>query len=94
MNTSNDQPTYLMNPATGSVDTKGNWLAEMPTWPGPDDENPTQPSPQEQFESLIEVVKNKDGDWVEPSIPSLADWRGNRAKTPAPPSPHRGPRHG
>ena len=48
---------YLMNPATGSVDTESQWLSDMTTWEGGD--------AQEQFDSLIEVVKNSDGDWVE-----------------------------
>ncbi|WP_119298780.1 hypothetical protein [Vibrio cholerae] len=47
---------YLMNPATGSVDTEENWLSEMPTWEG---------DQQAQFDSLIEVEKDADGDWVE-----------------------------
>jgi len=46
-----------MNPATGSVDTESQWLSDMTTWEGGD--------AQEQFDSLIEVVKNSDGDWVE-----------------------------
>lgn len=37
---------YLMNPATGSVDTEESWLAEMPSWEG---------DQQEQFDQLIEV---------------------------------------
>lgn len=48
--------TYLMNPATGSVDTKESWLAEMPKWEG---------DQQAQFDSLVEVVKDDSGDWVE-----------------------------
>lgn len=51
-----DMPKYLMNPATGSVDTEENWLAEMPTWEG---------DQQAQFASLVEVVKHEDGQWVE-----------------------------
>jgi len=47
---------YLMNPATGSVDTEENWLAVMPAWEG---------EQQEQFDSLIEVVKDDDGQWIE-----------------------------
>lgn len=50
---------FLMNPMTGSVDTEENWLAEMPRW----DEDPAEC--QRQFDTLIEVVKNEDGDWVE-----------------------------
>ena len=43
--------TYLMNVATGSVDTKENWESEGYTI-----ENTT---------GLIEVVKDESGDWVE-----------------------------
>lgn len=50
---------FLMNPATGSVDTEENWLAEMTSW----DEDPEEC--QRQFDTLIEVVKDKNGDWVE-----------------------------
>ena len=46
----------LMNPATGSVDTESQWLSDMTTWEG---------DAQEQFDSLVEVVKNTYGDWVE-----------------------------
>lgn len=38
--------TYLMNPATGSVDTEESWRSEMPEWEG---------DQQAQFDSLIEV---------------------------------------
>ena len=48
---------YLMNPVTGSVDTESQWLSDMTTWEGD--------NAQQQFDSLIEVVKNSDGDWVE-----------------------------
>lgn len=51
---------FLMNPATGSVDTEENWLAEMPTWEDADGK-----TPQEQFDSLVEVKKDDDGQWVE-----------------------------
>ena len=47
---------YLMNPVTGSVDTESQWLSDMTTWEG---------DAQDQFDSLIEVAKNTDGDWVE-----------------------------
>lgn len=47
---------HLMNPATGSVDTEENWLAEMPTWEG---------DQQAQFDSLVEVEQDRDGVWVE-----------------------------
>ncbi|AUB47402.1 Uncharacterised protein [Klebsiella pneumoniae] len=50
---------FLMNPFTGSVDTEENWLAEMPTW----DEDPEEC--KRQFDTLVEVVKNEDGDWIE-----------------------------
>ena len=50
---------FLMNPFTGSVDTEENWLSEMSSW----DEDPKEC--QRQFDTLIEVVKNEHGDWVE-----------------------------
>lgn len=52
---------YLMNTATGSVDTEENWLAEMPTWECEEG----QPTREEQFAALVEVVKDEAGDWVE-----------------------------
>ena len=52
-----DTERYLMNSVTGSIDTESQWLSDMTTWEGDD--------AQEQFDSLIEVVKNSDGDWVE-----------------------------
>lgn len=54
------ETTFLMNPATGSVDTKENWLAEMQEW-----EIENGQTPQEQFDSLVEVVRDGSGDWVE-----------------------------
>ena len=51
-----NQEIYLMNVATGSVDTKENWLSEIDSWGD---------NAQEQFDSLVEVVKNKNGEWVE-----------------------------
>ena len=51
-----DTERYLMNPVTGSIDTESQWLSDMTTWEG---------DAQEQFDSLVEVVKNTDGDWVE-----------------------------
>ena len=51
-----DTKRYLMNLVTGSIDTESQWLSDMTTWEG---------DAQEQFDSLIEVVKNSDGDWVE-----------------------------
>ncbi|HBR1366646.1 TPA: hypothetical protein L9L56_004470 [Klebsiella pneumoniae] len=50
---------FLMNPLTGSVDTEENWLAEMPTW----DEDPAEC--RRQFDTLIEVVKDAEGNWIE-----------------------------
>lgn len=47
---------FLMNPATGSVDTEENWLAEMSEWEG---------DQQAQLDALVEVVKDESGDWVE-----------------------------
>ncbi|WP_058912855.1 DUF1870 family protein [Entomohabitans teleogrylli] len=52
--------TYLMNPATGSVDTEENWLAEMPEW----EVNASGETPEQQFGSLIEVEKDSAGEWV------------------------------
>jgi len=51
-----DTERYLMNLVTGSIDTESQWLSDMTTWEG---------DAQEQFDSLVEVVKNTDGDWVE-----------------------------
>ncbi len=50
---------YLMNPATGSVDTEESWAAEMQTW------SDDQQEAQRQFESLIEVELAEDGNWKE-----------------------------
>lgn len=52
---------YLMNTATGSVDTEENWLAEMLTWECEEG----QPTRKELFAALVEVVKDEAGDWVE-----------------------------
>lgn len=52
---------FLMNPLTGSVATEDEWLAEMPTWETTSDGL----TPQQQLDTLIEVVKDKDGHWVE-----------------------------
>lgn len=41
---------YLMNPATGSVDTYEEWLAEMPGWSDDPDEC------QRQFDELVEIT--------------------------------------
>lgn len=49
----------LMNTPTGSVDTAENWAAEAYTWSDCEDEI------YEQFEELIEVKKDKNGDWIE-----------------------------
>lgn len=49
----------LMNPATGSVDTEENWIAEMKDW-----ETATGQTQQEQFDSLEEVVLNEKGEWI------------------------------
>ncbi len=53
--------TYLMDVATDTVDTKENWLAEMSTW----DVNKDGLTPEDQFNLLIEVVKDENGDWIE-----------------------------
>lgn len=50
---------FLMNPFTGSVDTEESWRSEMPEW----DEDPTEC--QRQFDTLIEVVKDENDNWVE-----------------------------
>ena len=49
----------LMNPATGSVYSRGNWLAEMSTW------NENSKECQRQFDSLVKVVRDENGDWIE-----------------------------
>ena len=53
--------TFLMNPATGSVDTKENWLSEMPIL----ETNEEGDDAQAQFDNLVEVVKDESGDWIE-----------------------------
>ena len=50
----------LMNPYTGSVDAEENWIANMKEWGTIDGK-----TPQEQFKSLVEVVQDKDGNWIE-----------------------------
>jgi hypothetical protein len=45
----------LMNPATGSVDTEENWKSEMSTWETTKDGK----TPQEQFDSLVEVTDDE-----------------------------------
>ena len=47
---SNTSEKYLMNPATGSVETESDWLAELGTLEG---------------HHLLEVFKDENGDWVE-----------------------------
>lgn len=54
-------PKMLMNPFTGSIDTEENWLSEMPTWETTEDGL----GPWEQFDSLIEVIKDENGNWKE-----------------------------
>lgn len=49
---------YLMNTVTGSVDTLDHWAAEMFTW----DDDPAEC--QRQFNALIEVVQDINGDWI------------------------------
>lgn len=47
---------WLMNPVTGSVDRAYIWASEMKDWEG---------DQQEQWKSLVHVVKDGAGDWVE-----------------------------
>lgn len=54
--------TYLMNPHTGSVMPEADWRADMSSWEPSEDGL----SPQQQFECLVEVEKDRDGNWVEP----------------------------
>lgn len=54
-------PKMLMNPHTGSVDTAENWMAEMSTW----ETNDEGKTPQEQFDSLVEVVQDEEGNWIQ-----------------------------
>jgi len=60
---------YLMNPYTGSVDTEENWKEEQHTltsnFMDEDLEEFDPVEQQRQFDALIEVVKDKNGDWVE-----------------------------
>lgn len=53
---------YLMEIHSGEVNTEEYWLAEMSTW---DDAEEGFLNQQEQFDSLVEVVKDKHGDWME-----------------------------
>ncbi|RDE60934.1 hypothetical protein DV708_16670 [Aeromonas veronii] len=50
---------HLMNTATGSVDTEENWEADILAW------GYSQPAREELFASLVEVVKDEAGNWVE-----------------------------
>jgi hypothetical protein len=62
---------YLMNIHTGSVDTEENWEAETlsdESWALYEemkDYDELTETPQEEFDNLIEVTKDKDGEWVE-----------------------------
>lgn len=58
-NRKDNKMTYLMNPATGSVDTEENWIADMTRW------ELYFKKKREEFYSLVEVVKNERGEWVE-----------------------------
>lgn len=55
------EPIYLMNPMTGSVDTGDNWADAMAC--GEFDESIH--SAEYQMATLIEVVKDENGDWQE-----------------------------
>lgn len=55
---------YLMNPATGTVDTEENWTAEMSAWTFLDEDGDEVKS-EEDFDELVEVVKDENGEWVE-----------------------------
>lgn len=50
---------FLMNPPTGSVETADSWASEAHLW---DEEDK---SIEEQFESLVEVKQDEEGNWVE-----------------------------
>ena len=52
---------YLMNPVSGEVDTRENWVDEMRGWELSTDGL----SPQQQFDLLREVKKDESGNWVE-----------------------------
>lgn len=45
----------FMNTATGSVDSYSNWRSDSATWEG---------DVQAQLDSLVEVVKDTDGNWI------------------------------
>lgn len=51
----------LINPATGSVDARENWLSEMAAW----ETTPEGMTPQQQLDTLVEVVRDENGFWVE-----------------------------
>lgn len=53
---------YLMHPITGFVDTRENWLLDMQNWE-PDEVDENNPSAQEQFDRLVEVEKDENGEW-------------------------------
>jgi len=52
------EPIYLMHPVTGVVDSQNYWLSKMYFW----HEDPVQC--KKDFDALIRVVKNENGDWV------------------------------
>jgi len=59
---------YLMNPNTGTVNTEEHWKAEMANWTHLNDdgiETASVENQHQQFDSLIEVVQDKSGSWVE-----------------------------
>lgn len=58
---------FLMNPLTGSVDTEENWLSEMSEWAVDPElsEEDAKLVRRLQFDRLIEVTKNENGEWVE-----------------------------
>ena len=59
----------LMNPVTGSVDCEETWLYSMPSFEVDQDVFTDQRMIDEerlrQFNSLIEVVRDEEEDWVE-----------------------------
>lgn len=50
---------FLMNPQTGSVDAEDKWMVEMFAWDDDLEEC------QRQFNALIEVEQDENGDWIE-----------------------------
>lgn len=58
----------FMNTATGSVDSYSNWRSDSANWEG---------DVQAQLDSLIEVVKDTDGNWIRKNMIREVRFEGN-----------------